>query len=133
MRTGVDLDKLVDCARLASTLVGHEMPSKYYRAAIGARSRARHGRREPSGAMPPVRRCDGLVLVERRGHAAWVTLNRPDAANALSKALVSARGAFAELAGGSSSSGDDVRAVVVTGAGEKAFSRGRRSQGARGR
>jgi hydroxymethylglutaryl-CoA lyase len=40
VRTGVDLDKLVDCARLASTLVGHEVPSKYYRAAIGARSRA---------------------------------------------------------------------------------------------
>jgi hydroxymethylglutaryl-CoA lyase len=39
VRTGVDLDKLVDCARLASTLVGHEVPSKYYRAAIGARSR----------------------------------------------------------------------------------------------
>jgi hydroxymethylglutaryl-CoA lyase len=38
--TGIDLDKLVDCARLASTLVGHEVPSKYYRAAIGARSRA---------------------------------------------------------------------------------------------
>ena len=39
VRTGVDLDRLVDCARLASTLVGHEVPSKYYRAAIGARSR----------------------------------------------------------------------------------------------
>jgi hydroxymethylglutaryl-CoA lyase len=40
VRTGIDLDKLVDCARLASTLVGHEVPSKYYRAAVGARSRA---------------------------------------------------------------------------------------------
>jgi hydroxymethylglutaryl-CoA lyase len=40
VRTGVDLDKLVDCSRLASTLVGHEMPSKFYRAAVGARSRA---------------------------------------------------------------------------------------------
>jgi hypothetical protein len=36
----VALDKLIDCSRLASTLVGHEMPSKYYRAAIGARQRA---------------------------------------------------------------------------------------------
>ena len=43
VRTGVDLDRLVDCARLASTLVGHEVPSKYYRAAIGARSRATTG------------------------------------------------------------------------------------------
>jgi hydroxymethylglutaryl-CoA lyase len=39
-KTGVDLDKLVDCSRLASTLVGHEMPSKFYRAAVGARARA---------------------------------------------------------------------------------------------
>jgi hydroxymethylglutaryl-CoA lyase len=40
VRTGIDLDRLVDCARLASTLVGHEVPSKYYRAAVGARSRS---------------------------------------------------------------------------------------------
>ncbi|HVZ72297.1 MAG TPA: hydroxymethylglutaryl-CoA lyase [Polyangia bacterium] len=40
VKTGIDLDKLVDCARLASTLVGHEMPSKFYRAAVGARARA---------------------------------------------------------------------------------------------
>jgi hydroxymethylglutaryl-CoA lyase len=40
VKTGVDLEKLIDCSRLVSTLVGHEMPSKYYRAAIGARQRA---------------------------------------------------------------------------------------------
>ena len=40
IRTGIDLDRLVDCARLASTLVGHEVPSKYYRAAVGARTRS---------------------------------------------------------------------------------------------
>jgi hydroxymethylglutaryl-CoA lyase len=40
VRTGVDLDKLVEVSRLASTLVGHEVPSKYYRAYMGARSRA---------------------------------------------------------------------------------------------
>ena len=39
--TGVDMDKLVQAARLASTLVGHEMPSKYYRAHIGAGGGAR--------------------------------------------------------------------------------------------
>jgi hydroxymethylglutaryl-CoA lyase len=43
VRTGIDLDKLVDCARLASTVVGHEVPSKYYRAAVGARARATGG------------------------------------------------------------------------------------------
>ena len=39
VRTGIDLDKLVDCGRMASAFVGHEVPSKYYRAAVGARSR----------------------------------------------------------------------------------------------
>jgi len=36
IRTGVDVDKLVQASRLASTLVGHEMPSKFYRAYVGA-------------------------------------------------------------------------------------------------
>jgi len=40
VHTRVDLDKLVEVSRLASTLVGHELPSKYYRAAVGARGRA---------------------------------------------------------------------------------------------
>jgi hydroxymethylglutaryl-CoA lyase len=40
VRTGIDLDKLVDVSTLASTLVGHEMPSKFYRAYMGARTRA---------------------------------------------------------------------------------------------
>ncbi len=38
--TGIDLDKLVEASTLASTLVGHEMPSKFYRAYMGARGRA---------------------------------------------------------------------------------------------
>jgi len=65
----------------------------------------------------------GLVPVERRGQVAFVTMNRPEAANALSKALVAAlEGAFAELAGGLKR-GDDLRAVVLTGTG-KAFCAG---------
>jgi len=43
MRTGVDIDKLVLASQLASTLVGHEMPSKFYRAYMGARGRATAG------------------------------------------------------------------------------------------
>ena len=63
------------------------------------------------------------MLVERGGPVAFVTMNRPDAANALSKALVAAlEGAFAELAGGLKR-GDDLRAVVLTGTG-KAFCAG---------
>ena len=65
----------------------------------------------------------GLVLLERRGASAFVTLNRPDAANALSKGLVAElEGAFGQLAA-DVKRGSDVRAVVVTGAG-KAFSAG---------
>jgi len=65
----------------------------------------------------------GLVPVERRGQVAFVTMNRPEAANALSKALVAAlERAFAELAGGLKR-GDDLRAVVLTGTG-KAFCAG---------
>jgi methylglutaconyl-CoA hydratase len=64
-----------------------------------------------------------LVLVERRARAAFITLNRPDAANALSKGLVSALEAvFNELAA-LVRKGDDLRVVVVTGTG-KTFSAG---------
>jgi methylglutaconyl-CoA hydratase len=61
-----------------------------------------------------------LVLVERRGAIAWLILNRPDAANALSRALVAAlRAELAALAGQ-----PELTAVVLTGAGEKAFCAG---------
>src|SRR5947199_6090714 len=73
--------------------------------------------------VPATDAATGLVLVERRARVAFVTLNRPEAANALSKALVSGLAAvFAELAA-SVKRGDDLRAVVLTGAG-KAFSAG---------
>jgi hydroxymethylglutaryl-CoA lyase len=45
VKTGVQLDKLIDCSRLAASLVGHEMPSRYYRAAIGSRLHAGGGGR----------------------------------------------------------------------------------------
>jgi methylglutaconyl-CoA hydratase len=58
------------------------------------------------------------VRVEREGRIAWVVLDRPDAANALSKALVAdLRAALAELRA-------DAPVVIVTGAGEKAFCAG---------
>ena len=60
-----------------------------------------------------------LVLSERRGAVALLTLNRPDALNALSSGLLEAlAGAIAALDGDSS-----LRAVVVTGAG-RAFAAG---------
>jgi hydroxymethylglutaryl-CoA lyase len=49
VETGVDLDKLVDCSRLAASLVGHELPSKYLRAHMGKQARARR-QKERAGA-----------------------------------------------------------------------------------
>ncbi len=37
--TGIDLDALVDCSTFVSTLVGHDLPSKYWKAALGERAR----------------------------------------------------------------------------------------------
>lgn len=60
-----------------------------------------------------------LVLSERRGPVTWLTLNRPDALNALSGDLLSALGArLGEVA-----EDPDTRALVVTGAG-RAFAAG---------
>ena len=60
------------------------------------------------------------VLVDKRGHAMWVTLNRPDKRNAINKDAVAGirdgwRRAHAD---------SDVRVIVLTAAGEKAFCAG---------
>ena len=60
------------------------------------------------------------VLYEQRGAAAWLTLNRPDKRNALNGAVIQGlreglRRAHAD---------DSVRAIVLTGAGDKAFCAG---------
>ncbi len=61
-----------------------------------------------------------LVTVERSGAVAVVTLNRPEAMNALSSALRRRLSeAMAEV-----SADAEVRAVVLTGAGERAFTAG---------
>ncbi len=61
-----------------------------------------------------------LITVERDGTVAIVTMNRPEAMNALSAAL------RAELAAAFEAldSDDSIRAVVLTGAGERAFTAG---------
>jgi methylglutaconyl-CoA hydratase len=58
------------------------------------------------------------VRVERDGRIAWVTLDRPDAANALSQALVR------DLAAALAQLRADPPVVILTGAGEKAFCAG---------
>lgn len=61
-----------------------------------------------------------VVLVERRGAVAIITLNRPEAMNALSSALRSALAkAFRTLG-----ADPDVRAIILTGAGKRAFTAG---------
>jgi len=61
-----------------------------------------------------------VVLVERRGHVMIVTLNRPEAHNACNLAMWLAGGEALEQA----EADPEVRAVVVTGAGDKTFSAG---------
>ena len=64
---------------------------------------------------------DAPVLVERRDdHLAVITLNRPEKLNALNAQVrQDLRDAFGEL-----EHDDDVRAVVIHGAGDKAFAAG---------
>jgi methylglutaconyl-CoA hydratase len=62
----------------------------------------------------------GFVVLQRAGRLAWLTLNRPEAANALSRALVAELGqALASLAA------EAVPPILLlTGAGDKAFCAG---------
>jgi len=60
------------------------------------------------------------VLLERRGPIAWLTLNRESRMNALSRATVEQLG---EL-GGALVADTTVRAIVLTGAGQRAFCAG---------
>jgi hydroxymethylglutaryl-CoA lyase len=41
VKTGIDLDALVECSRMAGEFVGHELPSKYLKAHIGKQTRSR--------------------------------------------------------------------------------------------
>ena len=60
------------------------------------------------------------IVVEERAGTAWVTLNRPDVRNALSRAV---NNKLAEIAA-ELDQRDSVRAIVLTGAGDKAFCAG---------
>jgi enoyl-CoA hydratase len=61
-----------------------------------------------------------LVLLERRGASLVLTLNRPEKLNALSTAVLERLDAILDDA----EDDDDVRVVILTGAGEKAFAAG---------
>jgi enoyl-CoA hydratase len=61
-----------------------------------------------------------VVLYEKRGPAAWITLNRPEKLNALNGAVLEGLHTAFDKA----TTDDEVKVVVVTGAGERAFSAG---------
>ena len=63
---------------------------------------------------------DQSVLIDKRGHALWITINRPEKRNAINAAVV------AGIARGYRQAHDDpdVRVIVLTGAGDKAFCAG---------
>ena len=41
IETGIDLERLIECSRLATAFVGHDLPSKYLKAHLGKRARTR--------------------------------------------------------------------------------------------
>ena len=61
-----------------------------------------------------------VVLYETRGPAAWITLNRPEKLNALNGNVLEGLHAALDRA----VADDEVKVVVLTGAGERAFSSG---------
>ena len=63
---------------------------------------------------------DDELGVERRGTALWLTIRREERRNAMSHGVLSAMGAAIEGA----QADREVRAIVITGAGEKAFCAG---------
>ena len=60
------------------------------------------------------------VLVERRGAALWITINREERRNALNQEVVRT----IDRAIADAVSGGEVKAIVLTGAGDKAFCAG---------
>lgn len=63
---------------------------------------------------------NGELLVERRGHALWLTINREERRNAMSPGVLAGLRAGIEQA----HADEDIRVIVLTGAGSKAFCAG---------
>jgi enoyl-CoA hydratase len=71
-------------------------------------------------AHEPTRSTSEEVLFEQRGHVGVITLNRPAKLNAVTQEMSDALVALARWCNDS----DDIRAVVLTGAGDRAFCAG---------
>lgn len=63
---------------------------------------------------------ESAVLVENRGHVAVITINRPEARNAVNSAVADGLGEALEQA----DTDPEIRAIVLTGAGDKSFCAG---------
>src|SRR3546814_12828875 len=70
--------------------------------------------------MGEIRMTDTTILTERRGHLLIVTINRPEARNAVNAAVHTGIGTALEEA----ENDPDIRVVVITGAGDKSFCAG---------
>src|SRR5262245_64345193 len=101
------------CARCTSQLA-----NKWRRGASSPRSPPRPQPpefHEESAMSDP-----GAVLHDKRGHAFWITINRPDKRNALNADVIAGiRDGYAAAHADS-----EVRVIVLTGAGDKAFCAG---------
>ena len=53
IETGIDLEKLVDCSRLAASFIGRELPSKYLKAHLGKQGRARRQKEKSDTTSDP--------------------------------------------------------------------------------
>ncbi|MBV8272513.1 MAG: enoyl-CoA hydratase/isomerase family protein, partial [Cupriavidus sp.] len=65
-------------------------------------------------------RSNQSVLLERRNSALWITINRPEKRNAINQEVIDGVREGYRLA----HADPDVRAIVLTGAGERAFCAG---------
>ena len=63
---------------------------------------------------------EGAVLAEQRGHVLLVTINRPEARNAVNRSVTVGIGEALDIA----EEAPDIWAVIITGAGDKAFCAG---------
>ena len=51
IETGIDLDALIACSKMAASFVGHELPSKYLKAHIGKQARSRRQAEKADGSV----------------------------------------------------------------------------------
>ena len=66
---------------------------------------------------------DDDVLIEPRGAVMWITINRPERRNALNESVIAGIGEGIRQAEAATAD-DGIRAIVLTGAGDKAFCAG---------